>query len=170
MKTNALSQTIVSENDMLDVLYRGQNIAGIVVDNPAWIQRYNRHCRDYELTTVNGWTEESTATPEQFIQENVSDWHLPKEYADFDLENYLLSKCTSTIQIERVQLELAEFDSRNMKGVLTWMKYFVDTLRKNNQIWGVGRGSSVASYVLFLLDVHRVDSIKYELDIKEFLK
>jgi DNA polymerase III alpha subunit len=170
MKTNALQQVVISEDDMVDVLYRGQNISCVVVDNPAWIQRYNRHCADYDLSYVNDWTEESTKSVEQFIQENVSDWHLPEEYTEFDLENYLLSKCTDTIQIERVQLELVEFDKRDMIGVLKWMKYFVDTLRKNNKIWGVGRGSSCSSYVLFLLNVHRIDSIKYDLDIKEFLK
>jgi DNA polymerase III alpha subunit len=37
-------------------------------------------------------------------------------------------------------------------------------------LWGVGRGSSVASYCLYILGVHKVDSIKYELDIHEFLK
>jgi DNA polymerase III alpha subunit len=50
------------------------------------------------------------------------------------------------------------------------MKYLVDTLRKNNVVWGVGRGSSVASYILYLIGVHKVDSIKYNLDINEFLK
>ena len=35
---------------------------------------------------------------------------------------------------------------------------------------GVGRGSSVASYILYLIGVHRIDSIKYNLDWKEFLR
>jgi DNA polymerase III alpha subunit len=170
MKTNKLSQMIVSEDDMVDVLYRGEAVDHIVVDNPNWVKRYNKHCTNYDLLFVTDWTEESTLSPEQFIQHNVADWYLPTEYMDFDLEDYLLSKCTTIIEIERVQLELTEFNNRNMIGVLKWMKYFVDTLRKNNQIWGAGRGSSVASYVLFLLEVHRVNSIKYELDIKEFLK
>jgi DNA polymerase III alpha subunit len=43
-------------------------------------------------------------------------------------------------------------------------------MKANNIIWGVGRGSSVASYVLYLLEVHRVDSMYYNLDIREFLR
>jgi DNA polymerase III alpha subunit len=43
-------------------------------------------------------------------------------------------------------------------------------MRKNKIVWGVGRGSSVASYVLFLIGIHKVNSLKYNLDIKEFLK
>jgi len=34
----------------------------------------------------------------------------------------------------------------------------------------VGRGSSVASYCLYLLGVHKINSLKFDLDIKEFLK
>ena len=54
--------------------------------------------------------------------------------------------------------------------VLQFLKYMVDTLRENNIVWGVGRGSSVASYVLYLLGVHKVNSIKYDLDPTEFLR
>ena len=170
MKTNALHQVIVDEDDMVDVIYRGQHIDNLVVDQPQWVERFNRNCIAFELDGITDWAEESDLDPDEFIQQNLSDWHMPQEYQDFDLENYLLSKCSTPAQRQRVELELAEFHARDMMTVLRWMKYFVDTLRDNNMVWGVGRGSSVASYVLFLLDVHRVDSLEYELDIKEFLK
>jgi len=170
MRTNQLHQIVISEDDMLDVLYRGDEISGLVVDQPYWIERFNKHCKDYELPIISEWSEESDLDPEQFIRENLSEWYMPQEYIDFDLENYLISKCSTDIQRSRVQMELREFAARDMLGVLRWMKYFVDTLRANKRIWGVGRGSSVASYVLFLIGVHRVDSLEYELDMKEFLK
>jgi DNA polymerase III alpha subunit len=53
---------------------------------------------------------------------------------------------------------------------LRYLKYLVDVMQNNRMIWGVGRGSSVASYVLYLLGVHRIDSMFYELDPKEFLR
>jgi DNA polymerase III alpha subunit len=43
-------------------------------------------------------------------------------------------------------------------------------MRDNNIVWGVGRGSSVASYVLYLLGIHKIDSIKYNLSPDEFFK
>ena len=43
-------------------------------------------------------------------------------------------------------------------------------MRENQLIWGVGRGSSTASYVLYLLGVHRIDSMYYDLDPEEFLR
>jgi len=50
------------------------------------------------------------------------------------------------------------------------MIYLVDFMRENEIVWGVGRGSSVASYVLYLIGVHRIDSIKFGLDWREFLR
>ena len=57
-----------------------------------------------------------------------------------------------------------------MLDLLKIVKYLVDTFEKNNIIWGVGRGSSVASYALHLLGLHMIDSIKYNLPIEEFFK
>ena len=62
------------------------------------------------------------------------------------------------------------FEERGMIPVLRFLVYLVDLCKQNNIVLGVGRGSSVASYVLYLLKVHRVNSIKYNLDVKEFLK
>ena len=62
------------------------------------------------------------------------------------------------------------FKQNNMIPVLKTMKYVVDTLRKNNIVWGVGRGSSVSSYVLYLIGIHKIDSVKYALPIDEFFK
>ena len=170
MKTNALHQVIVSENDMVDVLYRGDEINNLVVDQPQWIERFNYNWNEYGLDGITDWAEESDLDPDTFIHQNLDDWHMPQEYQDLNLDNYLLSKCNTDAQRQRVKKELIEFRARDMLTVLCWMKYFVDTLRKHDMVWGVGRGSSVASYVLFLLDVHRVDSLEYDLDIKEFLK
>ena len=71
---------------------------------------------------------------------------------------------------QRAGDELMKFQDRDLFPMLNFMKYFVDTMRKKNVVWGVGRGSSVASYVLFLIGVHIIDSIYYDLDINEFLK
>ena len=57
-----------------------------------------------------------------------------------------------------------------MMDLLRFLKYMVDKFRENTILWGVGRGSSVASYCLYLLGVHKINSLKYDLDIKEFLR
>lgn len=175
MKTNHLHQIIVDESDIVEAIYRSNNpldlpVKNIIVEDDSWVERFKKSSQEYGLPFDLEWEEPADVDLDTFIRENLSDWRLPEMYLEFDLENYLLSKCNNDVQRRRVQEELKEFERRDMLIVLKWLKYFVDTMRENNLIWGVGRGSSVASYVLYLLEVHKVNSIQYELDIKEFLK
>lgn len=170
MRGNNLHQFIITEDDMIDVLYNNQNVSHLVVDDTDWVAKFKQSCQEFELPVDITWESESNLDLDNYIEECLNDWSLPEEYMDFDVQKYIYDQCTSQIQIDRVAYELDEFEQRGMLPVLRWLKYFIDTLKENNLIWGVGRGSSVASYVLFLLEIHRVDSIKYELDIKEFLK
>jgi len=62
------------------------------------------------------------------------------------------------------------YKERNLFPVLQLLIYIIDTMRKHKLVWGVGRGSSVSSYLLYILGIHKVDSYKYRLDITEFLK
>lgn len=96
-------------------------------------------------------------------------WFIPREYKEMDIEGFLVDQCPRE-NLDQLNQELMLWRSHNMIPVLRAMKYIVDILRKNNIVWGVGRGSSVASYVLFLIGVHKIDSIKYKLPIEEFFK
>jgi DNA polymerase III alpha subunit len=107
---------------------------------------------------------------EEFDKKLQKNWFIPEEYKDFNIVEFLLNACTTSEQLDRVQIELELFVQHGMYELLIYLKYLVDTMRSNNIVWGVGRGSSVASYCLYLLGIHKIDSIKYELDIKEFLK
>jgi DNA polymerase III alpha subunit len=98
-----------------------------------------------------------------------SKWFIPYDYANMDIESFLVEKCPKE-NYDRLIKELDLFRQHDMLPLLKTMKYIVDTLKSNNIVWGVGRGSSVASYVLFLLGVHRIDSVKYSLPIEEFFK
>lgn len=106
----------------------------------------------------------------QFDSICQSDWMMPEEYKSFDIAKWVLDKCENQDQLQRVGAELLEFQRRNMMPLLQWLKYFVDYCRANDIVWGVGRGSSVASYVLFLIGVHKIDSMKYNLDWQDFLR
>lgn len=100
---------------------------------------------------------------------DINNWFIPEEYKKMDIEEFLVSQCPKE-NYQRLLEELQLYKSHNMIPVLLTIKYIVDTLRKNNIVWGVGRGSSVASYVLFLIGIHKVDSVKYKLPINEFFK
>jgi len=96
-------------------------------------------------------------------------WLIPDKYKTMDIEEFLANSCPKQ-NYDRLTAELELFHKHGMIDMLRAMKYIVDTLRKNNVLWGVGRGSSVASYVLYLIGVHKIDPIKYELPIDEFFK
>jgi len=105
-------------------------------------------------------------------EENQSKWKIPEEYNidDDKFAEWILSKCTGDAEIQRCGQELLMFQERNMFPLLKYLRYFVDIMHKNNVVWGVGRGSSVASFVLFLIGIHRINSLFYDLDIGEFLR
>ena len=91
-------------------------------------------------------------------------------YKQLDIAEYVLALCQTDIELQRCGQELLLFQERGLFDLLRYLKYLVDTMKQNNLIWGVGRGSSVASYVLYKLGVHRIDSLHYDLDPGEFLR
>jgi DNA polymerase III alpha subunit len=107
---------------------------------------------------------------EQFDIDNQNNWYMPDEYRNLDIAKWVLEQCNNEAQLQRVAQELLLFQQRDLFDLLKFLKYLVDTMRKNNIVWGVGRGSSVASYVLYLIGIHKIDSIYYDLPIEEFLK
>jgi DNA polymerase III alpha subunit len=99
-----------------------------------------------------------------------SNWLMPEQYKTMDIAQYVLNQCQDEAELQRAGEELLLFQERDMFVLLRYLKYLVDTMRENNIVWGVGRGSSVASFVLFLLGIHRINSLYYDLSIDEFLK
>jgi DNA polymerase III alpha subunit len=101
---------------------------------------------------------------------------LPKEYKTLDVGKVVLEKLKgrfgtpSKEQLNRVKEELEWFILNDKEDVLRTMIMIVDRLIEHNIPWGVGRGSSVNSFVLFLIGVHDVDPIKYSLDWREFMR
>ena len=95
---------------------------------------------------------------------------MPVWYKELDIAAWVLTQCQTQEQLQRCGNELIMFQERDLFDLLRYLKYLVDTMRENNIIWGVGRGSSVASYVLFLIGIHRIDSMFYNLSIDEFLR
>jgi len=169
MKLDKFANPIFTEAEIFDALYSGHQIAisKLVVEDT------------YELSQLSKISEITFSTIDpsmlslsinDYDKLNREQWFMPVEYYTFDVEQYCFSKCTSQFEQDRVIEELTEFNNRNMMHLLQWLKYFVDTALAENIIWGVGRGSSVSSFVLYLLNVHRINSIKYNLDWREFLR
>jgi len=75
-----------------------------------------------------------------------------------------------TMTFDELIEELSLYRERNMEPMLRFMIYLVRVMRENNIVWGVGRGSSVSSFLLFLIGLHSIDAVKYNLDIREFIR
>lgn len=165
MKVNKFGTPIYSDTDVLEFLYQGNLdiLNKISVEQSDEIDKLNSQLKNLNIY------QERTETVKDFDQTLQVNWLMPDSYKTLDIEGYLVSVCPKE-NYQRLIDELCEFRDRNMLDLLRWLKYFVDTCRKNGIVWGVGRGSSVSSYVLFLIGVHRIDSIKYKLDWREFLR
>lgn len=154
---------IYQEKDLFDLMYQGKlNILKTIL-----VER----TKETERISGLNYYEKSSQTLENFDLEHKSIWFIPEEYKNLDIESYILNLCAPwDPEHTRVQEELSEFKKRDMLDLLKWLKYFVDVARSNKIVWGVGRGSSVASYVLYLLGVHKINSIKHNLDYREFFR
>jgi len=170
MKYDAYGQTYTDSQELCDLLYKNPNLDISLFQVEDSIE-YNRSVAELhaELDLLDNY-HNITQTVEEFDRGLQSNWRMPKEYRDLDIAAYILGLCKEEHELQRVGEELMLYQERNLFDLLRYLKYLVDTLRKNNIVWGVGRGSSVASYVLFLLGVHKIDSLYYNLNIDEFLK
>lgn len=169
MKTNESMQYVINENDAIQALLSDMKIDEIVTEDMSWVNEFNSYSQLFDFKyKINAENPENDK--EKYIQDCINDWHMPDEYKSIDIENFLFNKCKSKEEKERVEYELSLFKQKKLYNLLKFLCYFVDTTRQNNVILGIGRGSSVSSYVLYLIGVHKINSIEYDLDIKEFLK
>lgn len=173
MIQNKFDQLVFSENDICDLLMQGRDIdslKNIVVDKTVDIEELAMYIeRPESLLTWTFPFNQDQSVPEFHLTQQLS-WHMPEEYKQLDIAEYILGLCTSEAELQRVGKELLLYQERDLFNLLRYLKYLVDLMTENRVIWGVGRGSSVASFVLYKLGVHRIDSLYYNLDIEEFLR
>jgi DNA polymerase III alpha subunit len=172
MNLNRFNELIFDTDDIVKGLYSGKikKLSELNISNHKLIKQFNQSVEQNadNIPLISEYKEPET-TVKEFDQNNQSQWFIPIDHCP-DLIEQLYKLCDTQEKRERVDLELKLFAQHNMIDVLHALKYLVDFMRSENIVWGLGRGSSVASYCLFLIGVHKVDSLKYQLDIQEFLK
>lgn len=173
MTKNKFGEIILDQQDLSDLVMQGHdvwNMNRVTVDPSVNIEQLIYVVQEpHNLIT---WTfpESSDISVPDWDALNQQQWIMPDEYKDLDIAAHVLSLCDNQEQLQRCGQELLLFQERGLFDLLKYLKYLVDVMTENRVIWGVGRGSSVASYVLYKLRVHRIDSIYYDLDISEFLR
>lgn len=155
----------------IDLLMTGGEVAGIQVIEKPEFQSFNQFCKEFDHPED---MVEFYVKPEHDVKtwdaERQSRWFIPEPFASINTLDWLIERCSTDEQSLRVIEEWQIFNERNMDDVLRFLIYMVDHFRNNEILWGVGRGSSVSSYCLYLIGVHRIDSIRFGLDYREFLK
>jgi len=183
MKTDSLGIPRFTNKDLVDMIYTGHadKCHVVLCEESDDVDKFNTAMEEQGFDKLQKYipidVDEKT-----FDGALQSEWFMPDEYKRLDVDDWCLHKlmkiknATHQDQIlfskewNRTYEELEAFDERGMENLLRYMIYLVDFMRENNIVWGVGRGSSVASYVLYLIGVHRIDSIQFDLDWREFLR
>lgn len=168
MNIDKYGQQIYSEDDLCGLYLSNseRQFNQVIVDKPIKLSDI------IDVTTLPKFIVHTplNLSLQEFDIEKQSNWFIPESYKNLDIARYVLELCQTDEELQRVGQELLMFQEREMFPLLIYLKYLVDQMRTHNVVWGVGRGSSVASFVLFLIGIHRINSLYYDLSIDEFLK
>lgn len=173
MKQNDFGELVFSENDICDLLMQGHNVDSlkrVVVDQTVNLEELAMHVERPD--SLLSWTfpYNQGISAQEFHLTQQTNWHMPEKYKQLDIAKHVLDLCESEVELQRCGQELLMYQERDLFNLLKYLTYLVDVMIENNIIWGVGRGSSVASFVLYKLGVHRINSLHYNLDVHEFLR
>jgi hypothetical protein len=168
MKQNKFGELIFSETDVCDLLMQGHDAASLknmIVDDTVNLESIRQVAEPMFCLEQT-----RNISVQEFHRQQQGHWHMPDHYKNLDIAAHVLSLCQSQAELQRCGEELLLYQERDLFDLLRYLAWLVDTMQQNSVIWGVGRGSSVASYVLYKLGVHRIDSLYYDLDPREFLR
>ena len=173
MQTNKFGEVVLTEQDLCDSIMQGRsiwNLHRITVDPAMKLQHLISVLEDPSAVLTWTFPEHNDISVSEFDHVKQRHWFMPDDYKQIDIAKHVLELCVTDAELQRVGEELLLYQEHDLFDLLRYMKYLVDIMRSNHVIWGLGRGSSVASYVLYLMGVHRINSMFYDLDPREFLR
>lgn len=172
MKQNKHGEQIYSADDLCNFVMQGHDLtklSNLYVDQSVDLETAAAILENVpKFVAYNALVEQMST--EEFDHRNQTSWFMPDEYKQLDIAEYVLNLCNSDAELQRCGQELMMFQERGLLDLLRYLKYLVDLMTEHRLIWGVGRGSSVASFVLYKMGVHRINSLYYDLDPAEFLR
>lgn len=169
MMLNSKGYPVFEGSDIISLLYNNKTVKLknlLFLSDDIDVQKYNKFAHEFDLTKLSLYNNKDSNLDS--ILQNT--WLMPSEYQHLDIEHLLLAKCNTKTEYDRTFLELSIFKKKQMLNLLRFLHYLVNTAKENKILIGIGRGSSVASFCLFLLGVHKINSIKYDLNFNDFLK
>lgn len=173
MIQNSFGEMIFKESDIMDLIMQGRtanSLKNVLVDDSVNLENAIQYLENFPECIPYTFKDVTAISVKDWDSVNQQNWHMPEQYKNLDIAQYILDLCNNEAELQRCGEELLLYQERDLFNLLKYLTYLVDVMTKNNVIWGVGRGSSVASYVLYKLGVHRIDSMFYNLDVHEFLR
>jgi DNA polymerase III alpha subunit len=171
LKVNTYGQAILSSDELRELVLQGKNIGHLNVvfdDDINLFLKYQDNILNNAIIFLD--KPEETLSFDEFHRQCADQWIFPELYQKMEILPWLLKKCKTPEQIDRVNIEYQMYVERDLEILLKLFIYLVDYMKERDFVWGVGRGSSVSSYILYLIGIHHVDSMKYGLDIRDYLK
>lgn len=162
---------IINNQQAVDLTLAGRDLDGAFLKSDGEVELFNRHSRrlmEYSAQLFSPPGDD--LDPAEYHKELSEVWLIPDKYQQLDPLEHLLPRATHPGGEQRLREEMAMFEERGMIPVLRCIMYLVDLMTEHDVVWGVGRGSSVASYTLYLTGLNRINPLDFDLDIKEFLR
>ena len=157
---------LLSTAGAIEALYADGRLDQCVIEASDDVALYKHSMRLLDMDLEQLYT----AVDDLPARDWYAEWATPAPWSAISVLDYCVDRCTTDDQIIRVCEEYKLFDERMMIPVLRHLIWMVDHMRSRGIVWGVGRGSSVSSYVLYLIGINRIDPLKFDLDVGEFLK
>lgn len=164
-------RVVVDQASLPEILLNGNSLEDVFVADDDATARFNELCQKWDKAQfMLRPALPPDHSPEEEHAARASRWLVCDDLRGLDVREFLVGACATQEQRDRVNEEMDLFEARDLVPLLQTMICLVEHFRANKIVWGVGRGSSVASYVLYMIGVHRIDPMKYGLSINEFLK
>lgn len=161
---------LVKYENIPDMILSGIPLSNFYVEKTDRTLSENKKTKEFVFNDVNlyykFYSDEILLDPTP----GINDWLIPNEYLTMDIEEYILSLSNSLDETIRIKHELEIFKKRDLLIFLRISKFLVDIFKYKDIVYGVGRGSSVASFILYKIGVHRINSLEYDIDFSEFLE
>ena len=123
-------RSVISDSELAELLYTNPQLTidDIAIVNP---EKYNSAIKslylDYKplqkLATLN-------STIAEYHANNQQEWFMPDNYKNMNIAKWVLDQCTNQNELQRAGSELIEYADRGLLPLLQYLKYLVDTMRK----------------------------------------
>jgi len=160
-------EVVFKYDGLLKLARDGHNFHNYLVQPNEYIDLYNR----FSVNKLESYAENE----DDEIPSTYYDWNTPEPFLQLDVEQLCAARLIefgldNDHYIERLSIELEEMNKRNMFALLKHLIYIRKQFVDNKIVWGVGRGSSCASLVMFLIGVNKIDPVLYNIPVSEFLR